>query len=97
MKTPNINTPVWVFFLIFVPLLQLANSLENKIQNIMTQVFCTSRFEYSYGTNHIIKHVQRKHRTHHELCVSFGKSVSHKPNRLQMIDHSMDKLGLPTR
>ena len=41
------------------------------------------------------EHIGRsKQQPHHELGVSFGQSVSHKPNGLQMFDHGMEELGL---
>lgn len=37
---------------------------------------------------------QNKLRFYHELGVSFGQRVSHKPNGLQMVDHGMEESGL---
>lgn len=53
-----------------------------------------------YVTNHNIKthtaeHMgENKHRPHHELGVSFGQGVGHKPHGLQMVNDSMEELGL---
>lgn len=35
-----------------------------------------------------------EHRPHHEFGVTFGQGVSDKPNGLQMVNHSVEELGL---
>lgn len=37
---------------------------------------------------------KNKQRPHHELGVTFGQSISHKANGLQMLDHCMEEPGL---
>lgn len=37
---------------------------------------------------------ENEHSPHHELGVSFGQGVSDKPNGLQMVNHSVEELGL---
>lgn len=80
-----------VFFLLLIitTLLQLANALENN-QYIMSTVL-----EYSGKVIVLIALPSTNSSgSHHELCVSFGQSVSYKPNRLEMFDYGMKEPGL---
>lgn len=69
-----------------------------KSQIDSSKKICNKIQEKTKNTSWILEsHKQvrgHKHRPHHKLGVSFGQSVSDKPNRLQMIHNCMQKFGL---
>lgn len=94
-----------VFLLIFITLLQLADTLQKQHQGhcdlshalrelgavtvLIALAIATSK------TFPLARDIGKKsHGSHHELGVTFRQSVCHKTQAFKMIDHSMEEFGL---